>query len=181
MIVSFPYFFNIFLILSNIIVFLLRLLDPRSAYSVTKRLNKVSRQCVLLGSEHISVKGSTIIEASTLRGDMAPIDIGKFCVIAAHSHLQPSPTDIDSINTNSNIDNDHENDDQEDWSEWTCEQDAPALPPHSDQPPSHSPVPSYLPMTLGDYIIIEEYANIEASSIGSWCLIGHHAVVVSKY
>eukprot|EP00743_Colponemidia_sp_Colp-15_P007651 GILK01008281.1.p1 GENE.GILK01008281.1~~GILK01008281.1.p1 ORF type:complete len:192 (+),score=2.78 GILK01008281.1:42-617(+) len=52
--------------------------------------NKVSRKSVLCGSQNIHLNGKSIIKAGAiLRGDLALIRIGRFCIIGENAVLRP--------------------------------------------------------------------------------------------
>jgi dynactin-5 len=62
----------------------------KSDFITTKQGNKISRSCVLKGSDKIIVAGKTIIEAGCeLHGDLAAINIGRFCILGHNVVLRP--------------------------------------------------------------------------------------------
>nr|WAW84818.1 dynactin 5 [Halisarca dujardinii] len=65
------------------------LYDP-SEYIETASGNKVSRNCLLCGSQHIVLSGKSIIQPkSILRGDLAQIHIGRNCIISTGVVISP--------------------------------------------------------------------------------------------
>jgi len=62
----------------------------RHTFASTKRGNKVSKSCVLCGSDNIGVKGRTILESgSVIRGDLSTIELGSYCVLGKGAVLRP--------------------------------------------------------------------------------------------
>eukprot|EP00049_Salpingoeca_infusionum_P006394 m.106292 g.106292 ORF g.106292 m.106292 type:complete len:198 (-) comp13297_c0_seq1:44-637(-) len=60
-------------------------------YIQTAKGNKVARKSVLCGSKNISLLGKAIVQAGcVIRGDMAQVLAGKFCVVKQGVLLRPS-------------------------------------------------------------------------------------------
>lgn len=52
--------------------------------------NKVSRQTVLCGSQNIVLHGKVIVQSDAIiRGDLANVKTGRFCIISKGSVLRP--------------------------------------------------------------------------------------------
>eukprot|EP00808_Paulinella_micropora_P030366 g22606.t1 len=64
----------------------------KSDYFSTKKFgNKISPSSVIRGTEKISVRGKTVIEArAIIRGDLARVNIGQHCIIGEGVVLKPS-------------------------------------------------------------------------------------------
>jgi dynactin-5 len=61
-----------------------------SEYIETSSGNKVSRNCVLCGSQNIVLNGKTIVQSECVfRGDLANINIGRQCIIGKRTILSP--------------------------------------------------------------------------------------------
>lgn len=59
-------------------------------YIETAQGNKVCRKSVLCGSQNIMLHGKTIIQSDCIiRGDLAHVKIGRFCVMSARSVIRP--------------------------------------------------------------------------------------------
>nr|QBH72932.1 dynactin subunit P25 [Nicoletia phytophila] len=59
-------------------------------YVETASGNKVSKQTVLCGSQNIVLNGKTIVQSDAIiRGDLANVRIGRYCVISKHVVIRP--------------------------------------------------------------------------------------------
>jgi len=59
-------------------------------YVQTHTGNKVSRQSVLCGSQNIVLNGKNIIMGeSMIRGDLANVRMGQYCILSKHSVIRP--------------------------------------------------------------------------------------------
>ncbi|XP_041362911.1 dynactin subunit 5-like [Gigantopelta aegis] len=64
---------------------------PHSDFIETASGNKVSRQSVLCGSQNIIINGKTIIMTDCMiRGDLANIRIGRYCIVSNRSVIRPA-------------------------------------------------------------------------------------------
>lgn len=71
--------------------FELSLPEPVSAYVQTRTGNKVSKRAALHGADNIELKGKGVIRESTiLRGDLALLRFGTYCLIGADTVLRPA-------------------------------------------------------------------------------------------
>uniref|UniRef100_T1ITU8 Dynactin subunit 5 n=1 Tax=Strigamia maritima TaxID=126957 RepID=T1ITU8_STRMM len=62
----------------------------KADYIETAAGNKVSRKSVLYGSQNIVVNGKTIIHSDCIvRGDLADVKIGRYCVISKGTVIRP--------------------------------------------------------------------------------------------
>jgi dynactin-5 len=62
----------------------------RSAYIETAKANKISRSCVLCGSQNIILHGKAIIQSgAVIRGDLAQVRIGRYCILRKDCVLRP--------------------------------------------------------------------------------------------
>ncbi|XP_045536615.1 dynactin subunit 5 [Papilio machaon] len=62
----------------------------KSEYVETASGNKVSRQTVLCGSQNIVLHGKVIVQSDAIiRGDLANVKIGRFCIISKGSVIRP--------------------------------------------------------------------------------------------
>jgi dynactin-5 len=62
----------------------------QAEYIETAQGNKVCRKSVLCGSQNIMLHGKTIIQSDCIiRGDLANVKIGRYCVISARSIIRP--------------------------------------------------------------------------------------------
>jgi len=60
-------------------------------YIETLTGNRVSRKSVLCGSQNIRLAGKTLIKPSTIiRGDLANVNIGRYCTLGERSVIRPS-------------------------------------------------------------------------------------------
>jgi dynactin-5 len=110
--------------------------DVRSLFATTKRLNKVSKECVLCGSDNIGVKGRTIIESgAVLRGDLSTIELGSYCLIGARVVLRP-PEQVFQGRV------------------------------------------AFIPLSIGDHVLIEQDTIVEAAAIGESSHIGQKCIIV---
>jgi len=65
-------------------------LYSKAEFIETASGNKVSRQSVLCGSQNIVLNGKTIIMSECIvRGDLANVRIGRFCVLSSRSVIRP--------------------------------------------------------------------------------------------
>eukprot|EP00501_MAST-03F_sp_TOSAG23-6_P000456 GSMAST32.ASY1.ANO1.469.1 assembled CDS len=61
-----------------------------SDYIKTAKENKICRSCTLCGSQNIILHGKTIIKAEVIiRGDLAQVRIGRYCIINENCVLRP--------------------------------------------------------------------------------------------
>jgi dynactin-5 len=112
--------------------------DVRSLFATTKRLNKVSKECVLCGSDNIGVKGRTIIESgAVLRGDLSTIELGSYCLIGARVVLRP-PEQVFQGRI------------------------------------------AFIPLSIGDHVLIEQDTIVEAAAIGECSHIGQKCIIVRQ-
>src|SRR5688572_2513320 len=59
-------------------------------YIETASGNKVCRKSVLCGSQNIMLMGRTIIQSDCIiRGDLASVKIGRYCVISSKTVIRP--------------------------------------------------------------------------------------------
>lgn len=62
----------------------------QSEYIETASGNKVCRKSVLCGSQNIMLMGRTIIQSDCIiRGDLASVKIGRYCVISSQTVIRP--------------------------------------------------------------------------------------------
>ncbi|KAL5280823.1 DCTN5 family protein [Megaselia abdita] len=62
----------------------------KDEYVETASGNKVSRQTVLCGSQNIVLNGKVIVQSgAVIRGDLANVRTGRFCVISKNSVIRP--------------------------------------------------------------------------------------------
>ena len=62
----------------------------RDEYIETASGNKVCRKSVLCGSQNIMLQGRTIIQSQCMiRGDLASVKIGRYCVISSKAVVRP--------------------------------------------------------------------------------------------
>uniref|UniRef100_A0A7S1CBR5 Dynactin subunit 5 n=1 Tax=Bicosoecida sp. CB-2014 TaxID=1486930 RepID=A0A7S1CBR5_9STRA len=62
-----------------------------SGYVVTTRGNRVSRAAHLAGSQFIKLQGKSILRSGVVvRGDLAPVSIGRYCHLADNCVVRPS-------------------------------------------------------------------------------------------
>lgn len=62
----------------------------KSEYVETASGNKVSKQTVLCGSQNIILNGKVIIQSDAIiRGDLANVRIGRYCIISKNSVIRP--------------------------------------------------------------------------------------------
>jgi len=63
----------------------------RANFIETAKGNKISRECVLSGSQNIILQGKTVIKKrAILRGDLAQIRIGRYCTIGELCVIRPA-------------------------------------------------------------------------------------------
>ena len=63
----------------------------RSTVITTTSGNKISRAAFLCGPQNIRLHGQTLVKAkATIRGDRAPISVGRFCIFGSRSVIKPS-------------------------------------------------------------------------------------------
>lgn len=63
---------------------------PRAEFVQTKSGIVISRKCSLCGPQNIKVEGKSILkERVIIRADLAPIKIGKYCIIAENTIIRP--------------------------------------------------------------------------------------------
>ena len=62
-------------------------------FFITSKGNKISRQVLIKGSDRILIDGKTIIlTGCVLRGDLAQITMGYYCVIREECIIRPTYT-----------------------------------------------------------------------------------------
>lgn len=63
---------------------------PPSAFIVTASGTRVDRRCLLYGSEQIAIAGNSVLcEGVSLRGDLAPMRLGRFLFVGKNTALHP--------------------------------------------------------------------------------------------
>jgi len=111
---------------------------------VTQNDNRLAKDAIILGLQNILVGGRTTIEkATTIRGDLEKIHIGKNCIISEGTVIKPS--------------NQLANDDTK------ANEAKIGL--------------KFLPMAIGDFVVIEKSCVVQAVGIGSWAYIGQSCII----
>jgi len=63
----------------------------RDEYVETATGNKISRSSVLCGTQNIRIQGrSTVETGAVLRGDLAAVKLGKYCLVSSRCVLRPA-------------------------------------------------------------------------------------------
>ena len=62
-----------------------------SAYHITSRKNKISKQAIVKGTDNIQIEGKAIIlQNAQLRGDLAPLLMGEYVIIKEDVIIRPT-------------------------------------------------------------------------------------------
>ena len=119
--------------------------------------NKVSRQSVLCGSQNIVLNGKNIIMGeSMIRGDLANVRMGQYCILSKHSVIRP-PFKKFAKGWVSQV-----------FWLWTALIIAcPRLRV------------AFFPLHVGDHVFIGENTVVNAAVVGSYVYIGKNCVIVS--
>ncbi|CAM9520543.1 unnamed protein product, partial [Heterosigma akashiwo] len=65
----------------------------RDDYIKTSTSNYVSKKAKVFGAQYVTLKGQSIVEPNvTIRGDLAPVKIDRYCFLAESSVIRPSYT-----------------------------------------------------------------------------------------
>ena len=105
---------------------------------------KISRAAKLQGQHQIHLNGKTVVHAGVeLRGDLARINVGKYCTMSAGVTLRPSPTST---------------------SDSAAEQTGAGA--------GEGDAVTHVPLKIGDYVRIGERSEVEAASVGAMVQIG---------
>mmetsp|Transcript_26885 Transcript_26885/g.79234 ORF Transcript_26885/g.79234 Transcript_26885/m.79234 type:complete len:186 (-) Transcript_26885:256-813(-) len=104
-------------------------------FFTTASRNHISKKSILHGSQNIHCAGRCVIQPGVvIHGEVAPVRIGRGCVIGSNTKLEPSVKVVQGTHI-------------------------------------------AIPMTIGDFVMIGEGADVQAASIGSRVQIGSGATL----
>jgi dynactin 5 len=119
-------------------------------YIQTTTHNYVSRQAVIDGSSSVELKGRSIVsEGVHIRGDLAVIRMGRYCLVQANTHIQPPP-----------FPGQQEKAPDSSLADGSGGTEAPT-----------TTATKFLPVSIGSHTVIGKDCLIQAAAVGSLCWI----------
>ena len=119
-----------------------------TTYIQTTTNSYVSRAAWIEGPKFVELKGRSVVQAGArLRGDRAPIRIGRYCLLDNDCAIEPPSLPSPSLSATSSAASEDKEEEK------------------------------HIPVTIGAHTVIGAQATIQAAAIGSMCWIGKNVQV----
>jgi dynactin 5 len=125
--------------------------EEEDGYIQTTTHNYVSRQAVIDGSSSVELKGRSIVSAGVhIRGDLAVIRMGRYCLVQANTRIQPPPFPGQQ----------HEQAPDSSLADGSGGTEA-----------ATTAATKFVPVSIGSHTVIGKDCLIQAAAVGGSCLI----------